>query len=378
MMLIFVGCIIIGDDLMNILIISPNLYPCLIGGMEIFNYYFAKNLSNFYNISILTNCNLSQSKKAQYIKINKNNSVISMYLNIFIKLMSFRKKVNLLIFPYTSNSPLIYPVFLAHLLFKIPYVIVIHGGGMYPWNPVFFQKKFFMNANDIVAVSKPIKKEYEKRTGRSIKLIPPLIPFEIENSSKIELRDHYNFGCDDKIIICIGSIKEIKGSNILLEAFLKLDIDFVKDNNLKMVYVGDGPLKSKLEEKIQEECMEEYVKFLGKLPHSDVKKIYKMGDIYVIPSLFEGMPISLLEAMFNSLPIIGANVTGINDIIKHEMNGLLFDINNPLDLANLIKYMVSNEKKCLELGNQAKESYDNRFNYSNMIEEYVKIFNEIR
>lgn len=361
---------------MNILIFSPQLYPCKIGGMELFNYYFIKYLSKCHDISVLTNCNRFEIKEVNFIQ-NKKKNIIFFYLNTFIKLV-FNRNFDLIIFPYTSNSPLIYPFLLFNMIFRIHYIIIIHGGGMYQWRPVFFQKKFFKEAFDIIAVSKPIKLEYEKRIEKDIKLIPPLVPFRIAEESEKKLRVNNNFKERDLIIISVGSLKKIKGPEHLLDAFIKLGKNYMEINHLKLIYIGDGPLKTELEEKVRLNDLNNFIIFMGTIPHEQVNDFYKIANIYIIPSLFEGTPLSLLEAMFNALPIIGSNVSGINNIIQHKVNGLLFEVEDSDDLKNNIKYIIQNMENSIKLGFKAKECYKETYDYEDMIRSYNKIFSKIK
>ena len=364
---------------MNIVFLSPTIYPCVIGGLEVFNYYLIKTLSDYHNILIFTNCKykINDNVKSENLSRRIFSDRVPTLINIFFRLIKYNNH-DVFIVPYTSNSNLIYPFQFFHFLFKVQYIIVIHGGGMYPWKRVFFQKMFFNNASDIVAVSEPIKLEYEKRTGRSIKLIPPLIPFEIAKESKEKLRKNYNFSDNDLIIIFVGSLKKIKGCESLLEAFIKLGHDYIKNNHLKLVFIGDGPLKTQLNESVRKNNYQDYVRFMGNIPHEKVNEIYKIPDVYVISSLFEGTPLSLLEAMFNSLPIIGSNVKGINNLIKHGNNGLLFKAEDYNDLKNNIKYFVQNREECIKLGIRANETYMKNFSYENMINLYNEIISEIK
>ena len=297
--------------------------------------------------------------------------------HIFLKLIKLKKQTDVVHVPYTSNSTLAYPVLLAKKFVDIPYIITIHGGGMYPWKPKILHKLFFMNANTIVAVSETIKKEYEKRSGRIIKVIPPLTPFSESKISKEELRNRYGFSNNDKVILSLGSIKKIKGSDNLLYAFLRLGKRYIKKNDLKLLYVGDGPMRHILEEKVKEKSFYEYVKFLGTIPHEEVPNIFKLSDIYVIPSLFEGTPKSLLEAMFNSLPIIGSDVIGINNLIKHGKNGLLFKKGNIKDLIEKIIELIDNNDFSITLGNAAKKT-STSYKFENVISQYIKITNRCK
>ena len=298
---------------------------------------------------------------------------------IFLKLIKLKKQTDVIHVPYTSNSILAYPVLLAKKFVDIHYIITIHGGGMHPWKPKFFHKLFFKYADEIVAVSGIIKKEYEKRSGRIIKVRGwRTSPFIESTISKEELRKIYGFNIDDKIILSLGSIKKIKGSDTLLYAFLELGKTYINKNNLKLIYVGKGPMKSILEEKVKEKDFNEYVKFLGNFPHEEVPNIYKLSDIYIISSLYEGAPQSLLDAMFNGLPIIGTDVNGINNLIKHGKNGLLYEKGNIKDLKEKIKKIVEDKYLSNICGKHAKkvrECAQNKFEF--VISQYIKLYKKM-
>ena len=365
---------------MNVHIISPQIYPCFVGGVEIFNFHFADELSRRgINITIHTICNdeavnhICTEKKV----ITRWIPIVSQWASIICNVATSGSDVDLLHVPYTSNAPLVYPVLFLHHIFKVPYVVVIHGGGLKPWKHPRIHKRFFINASSIVAVSEPIKNEYEKRTGKRIAVIPPLIPFKKSLTSKEHLKEKYGLKKEDVTIVSIGSIKKIKGSDILLEAFIQFGKEYIQEKRLHLIYAGDGELRAKLESIVEEHDLTKNVIFLGIVPRSQVPEIFKMADIYVIPSLFEGTPISLLEAMFNSLPIVGANTKGINNIIFHEKNGLLFEKENAIDLNKKLGDLLVNSPNYGKLGEQAFADYNSQWNYQKVIEGHITLMKEI-
>lgn len=365
----------------NIFLIVPKLYPCDIGGLEIFFYYLVNELKNEYNIWLFTNCRKFKLNdiNGNNIQIMFSNNLISLnpsfesLLGILINLIKIRKKLDYILVPYTSNSILIYPILIFYSIFKIPYLISIHGGGLYSWKPYFIHKYFFRKAKHIIAASLEIKKEYESRADRKVIYIPPLIPFNKQIESKKDLKTKYGLDQTTKVIIVVGSIKKIKGSIELLEGFMQLGKDFIDENNLKLIFAGEGSMKKSLEKIVKERKFRKYVKFFGNLPHEKIHEIYGMADIYIIASYFEGTPKSLLEAMFNGLPIIGSDVMGINNLINNYENGLLFESKNSLDLAQKIKLIVSDDKLAKKLGAKAKEDYLRNYSIDKVVSEYKKL-----
>ncbi len=242
---------------MNIHILSPRIYPCDPAGMEIYNYYFALELAREgLDVTIHSQCKtLKNTGKCKNILLSDKNFLLvptlSIWASIIRNLIKGRKTMDILYVPYTSNSSLIYPVLAVNMLVHVPYIVVIHGGGLRPWKDPVFPKKFFMKAGRIVAVSDPIREEYEKRTGREITVIPPLIPFTMSPRSKEELRAVYGFDTRDRIIVSVGSIKPIKGSDTLLDAFIRMGKDYTIRNRVHLLYAGDGDLREILEARVR-------------------------------------------------------------------------------------------------------------------------------
>jgi glycosyltransferase involved in cell wall biosynthesis len=361
--------------------ISHQIYPCNYGGLEVFNYHFIKELaSQKQNIWLFTCCDYNWNN--EFIHLVKSWKgfpglyTISRYFSIILNSIKLKDKIDIIHVPYTSNYYLALPILLINKILEIPYVIIIHGGGMYEWKNKTVHRLFFKNANAIVAVSDIIQKEYERRSDRKINFIPPLIPFLKTELAKSELYKKYGFNANDIIILYLGSIKKVKGCSTLFEAFSNLGKEYIKENNLKLIYIGDGILRNELEDKIVEKNLSQHIKFFGYISHEKVPELYKLADIYVIPSLFEGMPISLLEAMFNGLPIIGTNVNGINNLIIHKKNGLLFEKENIDDLKNKIRELINDKNLANKLGRSAKNDYSKGYLFQDMISNHIKLYEE--
>lgn len=160
-------------------------------------------------------------------------------------------------------------------------------------------------------------------------------------------------------IVFTGRLHRHKNPEIIIKATKEL-------HNIKLIIIGDGEQKGYLEKIVREHNLP--VKFLGQIKHNDLKKIYSKSDIFVLPSNYEGNPKSLLEAMASKLPVVASKVRGIEEIIKHNHNGLLFEKNNLGDLIKKLKKLKSKtiRKKIGDKGfeyvkkNSSLESYINK------------------
>lgn len=180
--------------------------------------------------------------------------------------------------------------------------------------------------NKIICVS-----EEEKIKGIKLKLFPQkkvsivfngidIEKFQIYLRNKKQINKEYRktIGLNETDYI-IGNISRFhyqKGLPYLLEAFSKINI-----RNKKLIIIGDGENRKKLENKIMELKIGDQVILLGY--RNDIEKIIQIFDLYVTTSLWEGLPISLLEIMASKIPIVATNVTGNNSLIKNQKTGIL-------------------------------------------------------
>jgi glycosyltransferase involved in cell wall biosynthesis len=148
----------------------------------------------------------------------------------------------------------------------------------------------------------------------------------------------------DKNILFVGRLTKQKNISSLLQAIQKI-------GKVKLTIVGEGPLGRELSEYSNE--LELNVRFEGYVPHDQLKGYYHAADVFVLPSLIEGHPKVLLEAMACGLPVIGSNVEGTREIITHEYNGLLCGTAPP-SIRNALKRLLEDPELATKLGENAR------------------------
>jgi glycosyltransferase involved in cell wall biosynthesis len=355
----------------TVIFVQGNLYPYNIGGHEVFNYYLFAELSRQYDVKVISNYKRPEIIPVNsYLKIsNLKPHSISFPLLTFFKLLRFPGAKVILTF---SKSHWInwWPYPILKKLIGLDYIIIIHGGGLTKWKWKFPYLKLFQNASTIIGISERICKEYEFRTGLKIRKLLPLIHFLKYEGNKSVIYAKYNIDPDTFIILTVGSIKQIKNPNTIVDAAILLGTDFLKKNRIKFVFAGDGNLRADLELKVKKLNLDNYITFLGNVNRESVPELYSIASGYIISSDFEGTPLSLVEAMNNEIPVIGSDAPGINIIIKNNYNGLLFETRNAHNLADKIKLLMIEGAKFT--GNAIK-TINSSFNHEEMMREYKKI-----
>jgi len=362
----------------EILFVTREIYPHFIGGAEIFNYYLIKELKK-YNFAVkYLSLHDAQIKGIQFVKINMlKPSRIFIPFQTIIKLLVNRKKIDLIHLSYTRSSLVhwfFYPI--IKKLFNLRYSITIHDPRGWGHKTIF--KWIFNEAEFIVGVSEKLCEEYKKRcNNKFFHYIPPLIPFQKAEKTKAELRKALGLPPDKIIFLFAGSLKDIKRPLTVLGAVSHIGEDFCKKNNLLFLFAGQGNLRPQIDGIIENSFLKNFVLMLGMLSQKDLNSCYKLSDCYIISSIYEGRSISLSQAMFNGLAVIGSNAPGINDILCDNKNSLLFEIDNQYELASKIERLVADNDLRAELSRNAADYYQSEFRHDKMITGYVNLFRSI-
>lgn len=210
-------------------------------------------------------------------------------------------------------------------------------------------------------VTESISKEYHINTS-DIKMV-----FNGIDLNKCLVKKDYT--TNNKFqIVHIGRFSEQKNHETIIKAVKKL-----KDKGFDIILnlIGDGPLFKDIKIKVTNLGLKENIIFHGL--KSDVYPYLRQSDCFILPSFYEGMPISLIEAMGCGLPIIASNVGGIPDMIKDEYSGLIIEPNSD-DLVEAIKRIIVDQNLREKLGTNAlHDSY--RFSIEEMIKQYTDIYN---
>lgn len=185
------------------------------------------------------------------------------------------------------------------------------------------------------------------------------------NLSKCKVKTDYSVQGSFKILH-IGSFSDVKNHVGLIQAF---EIFHGKYPNSRLQLIGDGGLSATIKELVNEKGLDECIEFLGQ--QSNVFGYLHEADIFTLPSKYEGMPMSLIEAMGTGLPIIATAVGGIPDMIDEEI-AQMPDVNINQIAEAFEKYYL-NEQMRREHGEKALEKSKN-FSAQGMAREYCKIY----
>ena len=188
------------------------------------------------------------------------------------------------------------------------------------------------------AVGSDLYKEFNKVSKKCVMIIPSTITTEIITRKRLDATKK------EWSVLYVGRLVPVKGIMYLLQAISILERRN-KKNKITLHLAGDGYARSKLEKMADTLKISHMVKFHGRIPFGEnMWNMYKRADLFVLPSLSEGIPKVILEAMAFGLPVIATNVGGIPDVVKHKKTGLLVEPRSPEQLAQAIEEIIENKE----------------------------------
>lgn len=321
---------------------------------------FDKKFSKFFDkkINIIYPKNLEKKKCSKYFKY---------YICLKILIKEILKKKNSLVFSFQAN---IYCLILSKLLnFRI---IVRSNSSPTGWNKNFIKNlifKFFLKrASSIIVNSLEFKNELKKKfEANAIVIYNPLNKNEILKKSKEYV--NFNFFKSKKYlkIINIARFTDQKDHLTIIKAFNEIN----KKIDSRLLLMGYGQNQRLIINLIKKYKLNKKIKIL---PYQDNPfKYLKMSDVFVLSSLYEGLPNVLLESLTLKKFIISSNCkTGPAEILKKGKFGLLFKPGNYLDLASKINYFYKNKKKLKIKTTEGFDSLD-RFDFKKNCLKYLKV-----
>lgn len=178
------------------------------------------------------------------------------------------------------------------------------------------------------------------------------------------------------VIGTVGRMESVKDQVTLAEAFIKLHALCVEQQkNLRLVMIGDGSLRSIVHDKLSKAGIIEQAWLPGS--HDQVPALMQEMDIFVLPSLNEGISNTILEAMASSLPVVATQVGGNPELVVAGETGQLVPAQDAEAMAVTIQPYITNPSLCLEHGQAGRARIEQNFMLQQMVENYTKVYDSL-
>ncbi|MGA7409481.1 MAG: glycosyltransferase [Bryobacteraceae bacterium] len=250
------------------------------------------------------------------------------------------------------------------------------GAASLPRRKIWFRRLAFEFADRVLCVSHQLRDYYSRTTGfRACRMT--VIHNGVDSdrfcpdpAARARIRRELNIGENEFCVGCVGNLLPVKDHDTLLRALAILGGE---SKGWRVLIAGDGPTRPKLEFAARAvERLGLQTSFLG--TWSRIPELLNAFDVYVLPSLNEGVSNSLLEAMATGLPVIATDVGGTPEVINDGRSGLLFPAGDSEKLANyLMQLRISS---CLreDLGSEARRHAREHFSIQTMVRRYEDLY----
>lgn len=170
------------------------------------------------------------------------------------------------------------------------------------------------------------------------------------------------------VVLTAARLDEQKGHRFLLEAATQVP-------EAQFILAGDGPLRASLEAQARSLGLEGRVRFLGY--RTDIRDLLKRCDVFVLPSLYEGLPLSILEAMSTVKPVIATQIGGIDDAVIPGETGLLVPPGDPVALALAIRSVLADQPWARRLAFAGRARVEQCFSAEKMVQQVTNVYIEL-
>jgi glycosyltransferase involved in cell wall biosynthesis len=226
----------------------------------------------------------------------------------------------------------------------------------------------------MIAVSESIKKDiiqYDGIDSSKILVIPNGIDTEKfkPEGNFADISEELSFKRSDIVVGFVGRIVPAKGLEYLIDAFSYIKKGFT---NSWLLIVGEGGIMGELRERTKKNNVQDSVIFAGK--RRDIADVLSRTDIFVMPSIAEGLPNALLEAMAMGKPIVATMIGGIPEVIKNGFNGLLVPPRDPAALATAIKELIGNGQLSVRMGQAARDLVVNKYSIRETAQKWESLY----
>jgi len=372
--------------LLKILQVTNDLYPEVVGGIPLHTHHLCRDLSRMgYYTTVLT-CSRSNHGHAKiddynviYRKILFSPLGNSFSPHIFRTLLKIRDDYDLI----HAHCHLFLSTIMASLVRRIgspPLIITTHGimsASAPDWFNLLYMKtigKWTLKSADRVICYTEMEKDklanMLKIDSEKISVIPNGVDTDLfrpdPNNNKQSNQSNAI------TILWVGRFVRGKGVEYLIQA-AKILVKEVPD--LKILLVGDGPSKGKIKGLIEKFNLKKNVIIKENVPNENMPEVYQKSDIFVLPSLNEGVPKTLLEAMACGIPVIISEFPHLEELIKNA--GLTFPKGDVHALADKIMRLIRDRELAKELGNNGRNKIVEGHSWGNTVLKTTELYEEV-
>lgn len=267
--------------------------------------------------------------------------------------------------------------YVRHLT-KVPFLVTIHD----PWNRAYGKKLHAKIYNHIITVSEFLRQRFIHDFGFGPERVHTIYNGADQNrynsanyneEQTAPLRKTFGINPGERVVTLMARLYKSKGQQYLIEAAALLKQQ--KIGGIKFLLVGDGPHESLLKAMVRELGLDDNFIFAGY--RQDIPEIIALSDIVVRPSLMEGLPINVIEAMLMAKPVIASKIAGVPEMIEQGINGFMIEVGDVGALAGYLSLLLNDAEKLTQIGQAAQKTALEKFTIDQCVARTEKLYQSL-
>lgn len=262
---------------------------------------------------------------------------------------------------------------LAGWSLKVPTIFTAHGWSFTEgisrkkrWLYKHIERTIAFITNGIITVS-----EYDYQLAQQHRIACDEKIITIHNGvHDLPWTERIKHECPPLKIIMVARFEHPKRQLNLVKALEKID-----HAKWQLLFAGDGSLRKEAEQYVERQQLQHQVQFLGDCDR--VEELLEQSAIFILLSDWEGLPLSILEAMRSGLPVIATNVGGVSEAVHHKINGVLIPRNDEEQLITALLILLENQKYRTEMGKASRLLFEGNFTFQQMLLETMTFYDEV-
>ncbi len=365
---------------MKVLIIVYVFPPKWIGGTELATYSIADALAQDHQVHVATSLDdgvkQSDSKnkfQVHRIRYPKIRFIWDIIFSLKVLKLAYGLKPDIV---HAQGIGMGFTAMIIKKLLNINYVLWGRGSEVFTKSRFkkFGTKIELRNACAVISLTKRMEKTLlEIYNIKNSHVLPNGIDLSQVDSSKNNKVTRQQLKIPEKvpIITFVGNLRPVKGVKYLVEAISIV----LENNNSILLVIGDGPEMENLKSLTNQLKIQENVIFAGRISKEEIMSYLQISNLFVLPSLSEGFPNVILEAMAAGLPIVTTNFEGSWEIVKDGENGFIVSVKNSHALARGITKILDNPDIKQAMSRKNREEIV-KYDWNNIISELEEIYRE--
>jgi glycosyltransferase involved in cell wall biosynthesis len=360
------------------------LHSLVVGGAEVLAARLARQLRDSYRFVFV--CldevgRLGNELKAEGFPVEVLNRRDGLDWRLTLRFAKLLRRERVALLHAHQYTPFFYALMGRWLGRRIPILFTEHGRHFpdYPRRKRMLANRLLLSRYDrVVGVGEAVRRAVIANEGIPAVRVGVIYnginldPFGKPAHDRDGLRREMGIGANDLVLIQVARLDYLKDHPTAVSTLERV---VARRPEAKLVLVGEGPEREKIEKEVRERRLTEHVRFLGL--RMDVARLMTAADLFLLTSISEGIPLTVIEAMSAGLPVVSTGVGGVGEVVEDGRSGMLAPSGDDRALAEHILALAADPARRHAMGQRGRERAVAMFSESQMHASYQKLYEEM-